>query len=394
AKKKLTWHSAAQVGGPDSPEKTPVGIPFNLGFWTGPDGRGVIAALNPGDYVGQVAYDLSKSDPQNTARDYVDWPKRIEVNAKASGLFTDYHYYGTGDVGGSPAEDSVKFVEAIASKGKASSSTSTSQGTGSTPADGGAQMGKGPLRIVSSTAEQMFLDITPAQAAKLPRYSGDLELIEHSAGSLSSQAYRKRWNRKNELLADAAERASVIALQAGARSYPQERLTNAWNLVMGGQFHDIMAGTATPRAYEFSWNDDVLAMNQFALVLTSATEGVAAALDTRANGVPIVVYNPLNIAREDVVEAAVPFANGVPQDVRVYGPDGKEVPSQLNTKRGAAKVLFLARVPAVGYAVYRVEAGAAPAAAWSKSDLSVNESELENARYRVRLDENGDVASI
>src|SRR5262249_18947545 len=68
---KLPWHSAAQVGGPYSPEKTPVGIPFNLGFWTGPDGRGVIAALNPGDYVGQVAYDLSKSDPQNSARGYV-----------------------------------------------------------------------------------------------------------------------------------------------------------------------------------------------------------------------------------------------------------------------------------------------------------------------------------
>jgi alpha-mannosidase len=41
-----------------------------------------------------------------------------------------------------------------------------------------------------------------------------------------------------------------------------------------------------------------------------------------------------------------------------------------------------------------VESGAAPAAGGSKSDLSVNESELENARYRIRLDENGDVASI
>jgi alpha-mannosidase len=381
---KLTWHSAAQVGGPDSAEKTPVGIPFNLGFWTGPDGRGVIAALNPGDYVGKVTYDLSQSDPRNTARDYVDWPKRIDVNAKASGIFTDYHYYGTGDVGGSPAEASVKFLETIAG-----------QATGAAPADGGAQMGGGPLRVVSSTAEQMFLDITPAQAAKLPRYSGDLELIEHSAGSLTSQAYRKRWNRKNELLADAAERASVIALQAGARSYPQERLNNAWTLVLGGQFHDIMAGTATPRAYEFSWNDDVLAMNQFASVLTSATEGVAAALDTQGKGIPIVVYNPLNIDREDVVEAAVPFTNGTPQAVRVYGPDGKEVLSQLKTEHGATKVLFPARVPAVGYAVYQVEpAQTSVTAERDKQALSVSESGLENGRYRVRLDQNGDVAGI
>ena len=47
----------------------------------------------------------------------------------------------------------------------------------------------------------------------------------------------------------------------------------------------------------------MIAMNQFAGVLTNATEGVAAALNTATKGVPVVVFNPLNIAREDVVEA-------------------------------------------------------------------------------------------
>ena len=144
----------------------------------------------------------------------------------------------------------------------------------------------------------MFLDILKTnRAASLPHYSGDLLLIEHSAGSLTSQAYHKRWNRKNELLADAAERASVAAAWLGGRSYPQRRLNDAWTLVMGGQFHDIMAGTATPQSYNFSWNDDVLAMNQFAGVLTSATSAVASGLDTRSEGMAVVVYNPLNIDR-------------------------------------------------------------------------------------------------
>ena len=61
--------------------------------------------------------------------------------------------------------------------------------------------------------------------------------------------------------------------------------------------HDIAAGTATPKAYEFAWNDDAIAMNQFAGILTNATEGVAATLDTEAKGVPIVVFNPLNVER-------------------------------------------------------------------------------------------------
>ena len=56
-------------------------------------------------------------------------------------------------------------------------------------------------------------------------------------------------------------------------------------------------------SYEFAWNDDVIAMNQFADVLTDATEGVAAALNTATSGVPVVVFNPLNIEREDLVEA-------------------------------------------------------------------------------------------
>src|SRR5262249_53256433 len=104
--------------------------------------------------------------------------------------------------------------------------------------------------------------------------------------------------------------------------------------------------------------------------------------------------NPLNIAREDVVEAAVPFASGIPRAVRVHGPDGKQVPSQLQTEHGASKILFLASVPAVSYAVYEVEPVQTPTVEDRKGTLSVSESGLENARYRIRLDENGDVASI
>jgi alpha-mannosidase len=342
---KLTWGSA-------------VGIPFNVGIWEGPDGRSVIAALNPGSYGSDVEEDLSKSDP---------WIKRVQENGKRSGLFVDYRYYGTGDIGGAPREKSVEMVERSAT-------------------------GQGPLRVVSSTAEQMFLDIKPEQTARLPRYKGDLLLSLHSAGSLSSETYMKRWNRKNELLADAAERASVAADWLGGRPYPLERLNSAWTLVTGAEFHDILPGTSTPKAYEYAWNDSVLAMNQFAGVLTSATETVASSLNTGAAGAAIVVYNPLSIEREDVVEATVSFPSGVPRAVRVFGPDGREVPAQLNGGSGGdAKVLFLAKAPSVGYTVYDVQAArSAPSA----GELRVSTWSLENARYRVRLSQQGDVASI
>src|SRR5208283_2954577 len=114
----------------------------------------------------------------------------------------------------------------------------------------------------------------------------------------------------------------------GGPPYPLQRMNDAWTLVLGGQFHDIMAGTATPKSYEFSWNDDVIAMNQFAGVLTSASSAIASGLNSQTEGAAVIVYNPLNVEREDVVEATLSFAQGVPQAARVFGPDGKEVPSQ------------------------------------------------------------------
>ena len=409
------WQPAPHVGGPDSPEKTPDGIPFNVGVWEGTDGSTVLAALNPLTYGSQVLYDISKTPPpppaddpnltprENERRRRVareDWVKRIQINGDLTGIKTDYHYVGTGDIGGAPNEASVKLMEAIVTKSKTTMPGPPKPGSSweaeqelaeshSAPV----QVGDGPIGVVWSNADAMFNDILKCcKTDRMPRYKGDLELINHSAGSITSEAYQKRWMRKNELLADAAEKASVAALWLGGRPYPLQRLNDAWTLVMGGQFHDILPGTATPKSFEYAWNDDIVAMNQFAGVLSSATDAVSSALDTQAQGTPIVVYNPLNIEREDVVEASIRFQNGTPRGVRVTGPNGREVPAQIGSEKdGATKVIFLAKTPSVGYAVYDVQASDSPAAS---SDLKVSESSLENARYTVKLDQNGDVSSV
>jgi alpha-mannosidase len=378
---KLSWGSSAPVGGPNSPEKTPAGHPFNVGVWVGPDGKSVIAALNPGTYVSQINTDLSNVPPPpnlNAAgrarQAEQNWVERVNLDGEASGVFADYHYYGTGDMGGAPSENSVKWVEAIVTKGQS-------------PVDPNVHVGNGPLKVVSATSEQMFVDIKPELKARLPQYRGDLLLTNHSAGTLTSQAYMKRWNRQNEVLAQAAEEASVAAEWLGGRPYPMERLNAAWNLVMGAQFHDLLPGTASTYAFEFSWNDEVLAMNQFSGVLTSATGAVSSVLNTQGHGIPVVVFNPLNKAREDVVETTLSFPAGVPKAVRVTGPDGTETPSQIS----GGKVLFLAKAPSVGYAVYDVQAAETPAAS---AVLKVTQSTVENARYKITIDVRGDVASI
>ncbi len=393
------WQPAPHVGGPDSPEKTPEGIPFNVGIWKGPDGATVIAALNPLTYSSNVTYDLSKTPPpsQNSGgrggRGAEDWVKRINLDGEVTGLFADYHYVGTGDTGGATNEASVKLMEAIITRSRASLPPQQfGRGRGGQPEQPPPppgpeiQMGDGPIHVEWSKADQMFKDlIATGKLQSLPTYQGDLELINHSAGSLTSQTIHKRWNRKNELLADAAEKASVAAEWLGGLPYPMERLNHAWTLVMGGHFHDTMAGTATPRAYEYAWNDDVLAMNQFAGVLTGATQSIASALNTEAKGSAVVVYNPLNIAREDVAEAEISLPDGA-KAVRVTGPDGADVPAQLQD----GKVLFVAKTPPVGYAVYDVQ----PAGAAAPSAFKVSPTGVESSRYRVTVDANGDIAGV
>ncbi len=397
------WQPAPRVGGPDSPEKTPVGIPFNVGIWEGLDGKTVIAALNPLSYGTPVTYDISKAPPpppafdpsltpqqsQGRTRGLEDWPRRVQTNGDLTGIFADYHYVGTGDTGGSPNESSVRLMEAITTKSKTSLPPVFQFGQRSVSQSGPlVQVGDGPIHVVWSRSDQMFQDILSCcKTNLLPRFKGDLELINHTAGGLSSQAYQKRWMRRNELLADAAEKASVAAEWLGGRAYPLERLNKAWALVMAGQMHDILPGTATPKAFEFAWNDDVIAMNQFAGVITSATSAVASGLDTQGKGTAIIVYNPLNVQRQDIVEANISFPNGTPMAVRVTGPDGNEVPAQLSN----GKVLFVAKAPSVGFAVYDVQSTGTAA---TGSELKVTESSLENNRYRIKIDGNGDVASI
>jgi alpha-mannosidase len=345
---KLSWGSA-------------VGIPFNVGVWQGIDGQGVLAALNPTAYTSRVTDDMSH-DPT--------WIARLDDDVKRTGVGVDYRYYGTGDRGGAPAEASILNMEKSVHGG-------------------------GPVRVVSATSDQMFRDITPAQRAKLPVYKGELLLTWHSTGSITSQGYMKRWNRKNELLADAAERASVAASWLGATPYPTRKLYDSWMLLLECQMHDILPGDCLPKCYEYSWNDEVLASNGFAAAETDGVGGVAAAMDTRSSaGVPLDVYNPLSIERHHTFEATVHFPGGAPASVAVTGPDGKVVPSQVLGKVGTdgLKILVLATVPSVSFTTFDVRPSTE--AESKTSPLSVSPTALENARYAVTINADGDVAQV
>ena len=343
---KLTWHSA-------------VGVPFNVGIWKGPDGNGIIAALNATSYTSPVVPRLDKDSA---------WDARLDEDQAKYGISFDYRYYGVGDQGGAPRPDDVKH------------------------ACGSLHNNDSKFKVILTASDQMYKDITPGIMKKLPVYSGDLLLIEHSAGSLTSQAYMKRMNRKNELLAKSAEELASFAGWMNYSSYPVEKLNRSWDLVLGSQFHDILPGTAIPKAYEYAWNDEFVAANGFAGVLKHAVSAVSSHMDTRVKGRAVVVYNPVARDREDVVTAELEYAR-VPSSIRVFDDKGKEVPSQVTGKDGnKLKFIFLAKVPQAGMSVYDVRESK-KASEW-KTSLSAGDQFLENAWYKVVVGDNGDITSI
>jgi alpha-mannosidase len=346
---KLTWGSSIK-------------IPFDVGLWEGVDGSSLIAALNPGDYASEIKGNLTL-DPELYAT--------ADRQQALTGLSVVFKYFGTGDVGVPPLEPSVEWLEKSLS-------------------------GPGPAQVKSVAPDQLARDLMASHGGRAPaslqRYRGEFLLTSHGTGCYTSQAAMKRFNRKNERLADDAEKAAVAGWWLGGMSYPRERLRDAWIRVLWHQFHDDVTGTSIPEAYVFSWNDETIAGNTFADVLGEGVGAVAQALDTRGPGVPLVVYNPLAWSREDAVEARVDFPGGASHAVRVTDPNGHEVPAQVDSISGTtAHVVFVARVKPLSFSTFTVRSASSPA---KSAELRVSRDELENAHYRVRVDADGDVASV
>jgi alpha-mannosidase len=344
---KLSWGSAA-------------GIPFNLGNWNGPDGKGIVAALNATDYGGSV---IKRLDTASV------WVKRVTENGEKYGIFADFRYYGVGDEGGAPREEDVK--NAVGSIGQPG----------------------GKISVYLSSSDQIFRDLNQEQKKRLPSYTGDLLLTEHSSGSLTSQAYMKRWNRKNEQLALATESVAVMADWLGGLSYPQRSINEAWWLVLGSQMHDILPGTSIPKAYQYAWNDEILALNKFSSGFEHSAGAVIRAMDTRGSGQTLVVCNPLAIERKDVVEAELHYPEGAPKAVKLFDGLGNELPLQLlGATKESIRILFLATVPSMGFACYDVQPAGSPGVA--QTSLSASGKMLDNEFLKVAVNASGDISSI
>lgn len=338
--------------------------PFDLGVWQGVDGSRIFASLKPLSYRynfdGDVRGDLQIID-------------KLADNGVHYGLPWTMNYYGTGDWGGAPDEQSVASVE----QSVAYNDTSETQ-------------------VISASSDEVFkqLDaLSESEKTSLPVWNNELVMRSHGAGGYTSRAMSKRLNAKNESLADMCERSCVAADALTSFTYPKNILDSAWKKVIEHQFHDDLPGTSTMLQYNDSWNDYFASLKQFCGEYQASGGALANELDTSwCEGVAVIVNNPVAVKRKASVQAHIKL-NRNAKYVKVLDKNAKEVPSQVLKKTGKEfDIVFTASVDSVGWRVYDVIGSDKPCEI--KTDLIVTEHSLENAKYKLLFNKNGDIASL
>lgn len=214
-------------------------------------------------------------------------------------------------------------------------------------------------------------------------------------GCYSSRIELKQRTRELEQLLTNAEKMNVLG---GLIGLPVEKnhalVWQAWEPMLFNHTHDCMSGVMTDHVY-----DDTLSKYDYShQTVTDALTGryaeIVSNIDTRGDGVPLVVFNNVSWERSDIAEVEVGFAEPNIQSVEVLTEAGAKVPAQIvaAVRSGTqgivqAKIAFAAeKIPALGYAVYRVIAktGSAKDAGSAVKESAGNE--LENENFRVQVD--------
>jgi alpha-mannosidase len=175
--------------------------------------------------------------------------------------------------------------------------------------------------------------------------------LEFHRGCYTTHAEQKRWNRRCEgLLYQAELFASLATLSAGV-NYPKPELEAAWKQVLFNQFHDILPGSSIPPVYveaNQTWQEVEHVGEE---ILQQSLRAIASQIHLPApphpEAQPIVVFNPLNWKRSEVVAISLPTFG---QQLTIYNLEGNQLPYQLSD---ASTLLFLATdIPAVGYSIF------------------------------------------
>ncbi len=227
-----------------------------------------------------------------------------------------------------------------------------------------------------------------ARRPNRPVFSYDLSPIFQ--GTYSSRIELKQTTRQIEQRLLTAEKLMALSQWLGTPA-DEAALWRAWEPVLFNQTHDLASGVMTDHVYEDVRRGYDLARQISDELIATHWEKIAARIDTRGVGIPLVVFNTLGWPRTDVAEIEVGFDQPGVEDFDLLDASGRNIPVQLlRSDRYSdggiqqARICFVARdVPALGWTTYRVVPKQS-AGTEAKLARSVTESNsIENEFYRV-----------
>jgi alpha-mannosidase len=322
-------------------------FPCGLFWWQGIDGTRLLTFHATGTYNGAVT-------PKELTQFWREFPERDRVD-------NYLHSFGYGDGGGGPTAEMIERGRRLAG------------------------MPGVPKCHFGRTDE--FFASAERETAQIPTWNNEMYLELHRACQ-TTQARTKRGNRKLELALRELELFGTVAMSTGIAPYPREALQEMWENLLCYQFHDILPGSSVNQVYVEAEADYQRMLARAQALRDGLIEAGIARFDTRGEGKAVVVFNALSWERTDPVEVTAKLEGDA---FHAVSPSGESTPCQVVRREGAAvTVVFLARVPALGHAVYHV----VPGEGESAETICGSESALENARLRVEFDGGGRVTRV
>lgn len=322
-------------------------------WWRSPDGSEVFSLMSA--RIGEGI------DPIAMASYSCEWQTQ-------TGMEAALWLPGVGDHGGGPTRDMLEIAQ---------------------------RWNKSPFfpHLEFTTAEKYLRNISTPHPSPTPFPTWEDELyLEFHRGCYTTHGDQKRWNRRCEGLLYQAELFAALAKISCGVTYPTNELEAAWKKVLFNQFHDILPGTSINQVYVDAlptWQEVEKVGNE---ILQKSLRAIASTISLpkppQLDSLPVVVFNPLNWQRSEVVAVPLPTPSTY-REWQICDVSGQKQPSQLGE---ASTLLFLASdIPSVGYRLFWL----CPNSEEQKEQLLPKTLTLENEFLRVVVDEQtGDLSSV
>jgi alpha-mannosidase len=359
-------------------------LPLKLFWWESPDGSKVLTYF-PHGYGNTTLNPVRLSDDLAVARE------------RSPGLLDMMDLYGVSDHGGGPTramlDEGFRRIELNHVNPRYEFGTAlswfTSTETQIAP--------DSPTWNYQSIAKGYKPPDPVAGKIAIPTWDSEL-YFEYHRGVYTTQANHKHNMRTAEEEMLNAEKWSSLAWLDG-RSYPGGELTEDWKKVLFNQFHDLAAGSGIGIIYKDAQKDyDVVRLSTNE-ISGDALKTIGEQVNTRGEGVPVLVFNPVGWERSGDVSVTLQLPEPA-STVEIVDPAGgttEPEDASIDAKTGVATLTFhVDKVPALGYKVIRIVAGKRGAAGVSAAASDQGATlELSDHDLHVAVDKkSGCITSI